>query len=99
MQLPTLRRPVAASALAGFMGAGIVDALLSASGGAPGQVFVLALGLYGAVALLAAFAGAVLAAALEGARPAGWGKLREEPNHDRAVAAGILAGLVAALVV
>jgi arylsulfatase A-like enzyme len=85
--------------MAGFMGAGIVDALLSASGAATGQVFVLALGLYGAVALLAAFAGAVVAAALESARPPGWGKLREEPNRDRAVAAGILAGLVATLVI
>src|SRR3982751_2138006 len=99
MQLPTLRRPVAASAMAGFMGAGIVDALLSANAGAAGQVFVLALGLYGGVALLAAFGGAVLAAALESARPPGWGTLREEPNRDRAVAAGILAGLVATLVV
>src|SRR4051812_29972035 len=99
MQLPTLRRPIAASALAGFMGAGIADALLAGSGGATGQVFVLALGLYGAVALLAAFGGAVLAAALEGARPPGWGKLREDPNRDCAVAAGILACLVATLVV
>jgi arylsulfatase A-like enzyme len=99
MQLPTLRRPVAASALAGFVGAGIVDALVAARAGAAGQVLLLAVGLYGAVALLAAFAAAVLGAALDAARPPGWGKLRDEPNRDRAVAAGILAGLVATLVV
>ena len=98
MQLPTLRRPIAASALAGILGAGIVDALQSA-GGAAGQVFLLALGLYGAFALVAAFGGAVLAAALDGARPPGWGKLRDDPGRDRAVAAGILACLVGALVV
>ena len=68
MQLPTLRRPVAASALAGILGAGIVDGLLSARGGASGQVFLLAIGLYGAVALLAGFA-APAAAALSRAAP------------------------------
>jgi arylsulfatase A-like enzyme len=99
MQLPTLRRPVAASALAGIMGAGILDALLAARGGATGQVFVLALGLYGAVALLAAFGAALLAAALDGARPPGWGSLREDPSRDRAVATGILACLVGVVVV
>jgi choline-sulfatase len=99
MQLPTLRRPVAASALAGIFGAGIVDGVLSTRAGVSGNVFVLALGLYGAAALLAGFAGAVLAAAFDTARPPGWGKLREEPNHDRAVAAGILACVVATLVV
>ena len=33
MQLPTLRRPVAASALAGIVGAGLIDGLLSSRGG------------------------------------------------------------------
>jgi arylsulfatase A-like enzyme len=99
MQLPTLRRPVAASALAGILGAGIVDGLLAGRGAATGQVLLLALGLYGAVALVAGFGAAVLATAFDAARPAGWGKLRDEPNHDRAVAAGILAALVATLVV
>jgi arylsulfatase A-like enzyme len=99
MQFPTLRRPTAASALAGILGAGVVDMVLAARGGAAGQVFVLALGLYGAVALLAGFAAALLAAAFDAARPAGWGSLREEPNRDRAVAAGILACVVATLVV
>src|SRR5438034_11162540 len=99
MQLPTLRRPVAASALAGILGAGIVDGLLSSRGGATGQVFLLAFGLYGAVALAAAFGAALIAAAFDAARPPGWGKLRDDPNRDRAVAAGILAAVVATLVV
>ena len=99
MQLPTLRRPVAASALAGIVGAGILDALLAARSGAPGQVFMLAFGLYGAVALLAGFGAALLAAALDGARAPGWGTLREDPNRDRAVASGILACLVGVVVV
>jgi len=63
MQLPTLRRPVAASALAGIFGAGVVDALLSARGGATGQVLAIAIGLYGAVALLAGFGAALVAVA------------------------------------
>jgi arylsulfatase A-like enzyme len=99
MQLPTLRRPVAASALAGIFGAGLVDALLSARGGATGQVLAIAIGLYGAVALLAGFAAALLAVALDAARPPGWGPLREDPGRDRAVVAGILAGLVGILIV
>jgi hypothetical protein len=43
MQLPTLRRPVAASALAGLVGVGLVDAALSSRAGATGQVLLLAL--------------------------------------------------------
>ena len=99
MQLPTLRRPVAASALAGIVGAGLVDALLSMRAGASGQVLLLAIGLYGAVALVVAFAVAVLAAALDAARTPGWTSLREDPGRDRAVVAGILAGAVGVVVV
>ena len=99
MQLPTLRRPVAASALAGIVGAGLIDAVLSSRAGATGQVLLLALGLYGAVALIVAFGVAVLAAALDAARPPGWGSLREDPHRDRAVVAGILAGVVGVLIV
>ena len=76
-----------------------MDALLAARSGARAELFILAIGLYGAVALLAAFGAALLAAALDSARPPGWGSLREEPNRDRAVAAGILAGLVGLVVV
>jgi arylsulfatase A-like enzyme len=99
MQLPTLRRPVAASALAGIVGAGLLDGLLTARGGAAGEVMLLAIGLYGAVALIAAFAMAVLAVAMDAARPPGWKSLRDDPGHDRAVVAGILAGAVGILVV
>ena len=74
-------------------------ALLAARSGARAELFILAIGLDGAVALLAAFGAALLAAALDSARPPGWGSLREEPNRDRAVAAGILAGLVGVVVV
>ena len=59
----------------------------------------IAIGLYGAVALLAGFGAALLAVALDAARPPGWGPLREDPGRDRAVVAGILAGLVGILVV
>ena len=92
MQLPTLRRPVAASALAGIVGAGLLDGLLSSRGGATGQVMLLAIGLYGVVALIVAFAMAVLAAALDAARPPAWKSLRDDPSRDRAVVTGILAG-------
>jgi drug/metabolite transporter (DMT)-like permease len=42
---------------------------------------------------------AVLAAALDAARPPGWGALREDPHRDRAVVTGILAGVVGVLIV
>jgi arylsulfatase A-like enzyme len=99
MQLPTLRRPVAASALAGIVGAGLIDGLLSSRGGATGEVMLLAIGLYGVVALIVAFAMAVLAAALDAARPPAWKSLRDDPGRDRAVVTGILAGVVGVLIV
>ena len=88
--------------LAGVLGAGLIDAALTAGyghghGGA-GGVLALAVGLYGAIALGAAFAGELTVAALLGARPAGWGALRDAPERDRAVAAGILAGCLGLLV-
>ena len=42
---------------------------------------------------------AVLAAALDAARPPAWGSLRDDPGRDRAVVTGILAGVVGVLVV
>ncbi len=99
MQLPTLRRPVAASALAGIVGAGLLDGMVSSRAGASGEVVLLAIGLYGVLALIVAFAMAVLAAALDAARPPAWKSLREDPGRDRAVVAGILAGVVGVLVV
>jgi len=92
MQPPSLRRPVGASVLAGVLGAGIVDAALTAGHGGAGGVLALAIGLYGAAAIVAAFVAELAVGAVLGARPAGWGALRDEPEHDRAVATGILAG-------
>jgi arylsulfatase A-like enzyme len=99
MQVPSLRRPVAASALAGLVGVGIIDGLLASRAGASGQVMLLAIGLYGAVALMTAFAMSLLAVALDAARPPGWKSLRDDSGHDRAVVAGILAGAVGVLVI
>ncbi len=95
MQLPSLREPAAASVLAGVLGAGVVDALLTARGGAAGSVVLLALGLYGTAALVAAGGAALVMAGLRGAWPPGWGSLADDAQRDRAVAAGILAGCVA----
>src|SRR6516164_7559519 len=92
MQPPSLRRPVGASVLAGVLGAGIVDAALTAGHGGAGGVLALAVGLYGAAGIVAALAAELAVGAVLGARPAGWGPLRDEPEHDRAVATGILAG-------
>src|SRR5688572_25440020 len=99
MQLPSLRQPAAASVLAGVLGAGVVDAAMTAArGSAAGPVVLLALGLYGAAALIAAIGTALVMAGLRGARPAGWGPLAADADRDRAVAAGVLAGGVATLV-
>jgi arylsulfatase A-like enzyme len=95
MALPSLRQPAAASVLAGVFGAGVVDALLTARGGAAGSVVLLALGLYGTAALVAAGGAALVMAGLRGAWPPGWGSLADDAQRDRAVAAGILAGCVA----
>jgi choline-sulfatase len=98
MQLPSLRRPVGASVLAGVAGAGLVDLVLTATGGGAGGVAALALGLYGAAAIAAGLLADLVAQAIDGARPAGWRALREDPERDRAVAAGILAALAGVLV-
>src|SRR6185437_11432824 len=95
MKLPNLRRPVGASVLAGVCGAGLLDLVLTASGGA--GVVALALGLYGAAAIVCGLGAQLVADALEEARPPAWRSLRPEP--DRAVATGILAALLATLVI
>jgi choline-sulfatase len=99
MKIPSLRRPVGASVLAGICGAGLIDLLLTAGHGGAGGVLALTLGFYGTAAILCGLAAELVVEALDGARPAGWGGLREEPQHDRAVAAGVLAALAAVLVV
>ena len=95
MQLPSLRRPVGAS-VAGrhrWARASSTRCWRRARGGATGAVVLLALGLYGAAALLAGARGRAGVGALAApGRPAG-GSLRDDPDRDRAVAAGILAGV------
>ena len=101
MRLPSLRRPVGASVLAGVCGAGLVDAARTAAHGGWSGVFTLALGLYGAAAVLLGLLADLTVGAIEGARPASWQTqpLRAEPERDRAVATGILAALSGTLVI
>ncbi|HXJ20329.1 MAG TPA: sulfatase-like hydrolase/transferase, partial [Polyangia bacterium] len=98
MQFPTLRGPVGASVLAGVAGAGAVDLALTAAHGGGSGAIVLAVGLYGTAAVLAGVVADLIFQAVDGARPASWQSLRDEPEHDRAAAAGILATLLGALV-
>ena len=95
--------PIAASVLAGFLGAGVADVLATlvrgpGAGAAPG-VFVLAMGLYGAAGLLAACVIGLLAAGVLGALPGGPASLVHQPEVDGSAAAGVLSGSVAALVI
>ena len=99
MQLPSLRRPVGASVLAGVLGAGVVDLALAASRGGATGALVLTVGLYGAAGIIAGWIAELVVSAIAGARPPGWGPLRAEPERDRAVAAGVLAVAVGVLVV
>ena len=99
MKLPSLRRPVGASVLAGVCGAGLLD--LVADRGRrrrrrrPGA---------GARALRRGSdrlrpRGELVVDAIEALDRPAWRSLRAEPERDRAVAAGILAALLAMLVV
>ena len=95
--------PIAASVLAGFLGAGVADVfatLVRAPGAGGGAgLFLLSMGLYGAAGLLAACVIGLLAAGVLGAIPGGLGSLPREADVDRTAAAGVLAGAVATLVV
>ncbi len=99
MKLPSLRRPVGASVLAGVCGAGLVDAARTAMHGGASGVSTLAVGLYGAAAVLLALLADSAVIAIDGARPAPWQTLRASPDRDRAVATGVLAGLCGTLIV
>ena len=90
---------VAASVFAGFLGAGVVDAalVLVRSSGTPAvPVLMLALGIYGTAGILAGLFAGWVAGTIAGALPRGG--LAASPHADDAVAAGILAGLVGAVV-
>jgi arylsulfatase A-like enzyme len=101
MRARSLRRPIGASVLAGVLGAGVLDVAITAAGGghgAGGALLALGLGLYGAAALFLALLAEIAVAAIDNAYPQRWAGLREEPDHDRAVAAGILAAAVGTVV-
>ncbi|HEY4394298.1 MAG TPA: sulfatase-like hydrolase/transferase, partial [Polyangia bacterium] len=99
MNLPSLRRPVGASVVAGVCGAGLVDIALTAPSGGAGGVVALAVGFYGTAAILLGFGAQLAVDLIEQARPPAWRALPEDPQRDRAVASGILAVLVGALVI
>jgi arylsulfatase A-like enzyme len=80
-------------------GAGVVDLMLTASGGGASGVVALTLGFYGAAAVVLGFAAQLMVDAIDEARPPAWRALPDDPQRDRAVAAGILAALVGALVI
>jgi Sulfatase/Putative metal-binding motif len=93
--------PSAASAFAGTLGAGILDACLvlaRSSGGRLVEVLALAAGLYGTAGLLlGTFVGWAVATAAA-AVPGGWRALREDRDLDCRVAAALLGVAAAALV-
>ena len=99
MKIPSLRRPVGASVLAGICGAGLLDLSLTVGQGGATGLLALTLGFYGTAAIVCGLAAELAVEAIAGARPPGWGDLRDEPPRDRAVAAGVLAALAALLVV
>ena len=87
--------PVAASILAGFLGAGVVDFVVTmarAPGPAsPGALLALSLGIYGAVGLVAALVLGALVGGVQRAIPGGPTTLRDDAGRDHAVATGLLA--------
>jgi arylsulfatase A-like enzyme len=90
--------PVAVSTFAGFLGAGVFDALLVLARGHQARLFealALSVGLYGGAGLLFAALFGWAAATLLGAIPGGWGALRDDVALD-ARACGLLLGGVAA---
>ena len=92
--------PSGASAFAGVLGAGILDAclVLARGSGRLLEVLALAAGLYGAAGLLlGAFVGWAVATATS-AIPGGWRVLREDRDADSRAAAAVLGLAAAALV-
>ena len=90
--------PVAVSTFAGFLGAGVFDALLVLVRGHQASLFealALSAGLYGTAGLLCAAVAGWATATVLGAIPGGWGALREDEALD-ARACGLLLGGVAA---
>jgi arylsulfatase A-like enzyme len=97
-----LNGPVAASVFAGLVGAGLIDVLVTvirADGPAPfGPLLLLAFGLYGVAGLVAGLTISALVRAAIGAIPGGWPVIHYDEERDREIAARIIAGVVALLV-
>lgn len=94
-----LHVPVAASAFAGILGAGVVDLLLILAGGQAStfDALALALGLYGAVGVIVAVGVGWATATALGAIPGGVRAVRADPEIDLRVATAIFAGTAGAL--
>jgi choline-sulfatase len=93
--------PVAASAFAGVLGAGVVDAavvLAREPGTGLWPLAALALGIHGGLALLAAALAGGAAAAVLRPLPGGPDRLVDDVVFDRHLAGALLAGLTGALV-
>jgi len=93
--------PVAVSTFAGFLGAGVFDALLVLVRGHQARLFetlALSVGLYGSAGLLGAALLGWATATLFGAIPGGWGALREDEALDARACGLLLAGVAAGLV-
>ena len=71
MKIPSLRRPVGASVLAGICGAGLIDLLLTAGHGGASGVLALTLGFYGTAAIVCGLGAELVVEAIAGARPPG----------------------------
>jgi len=103
VRIRDLHGPVAASAFAGLLGAGLADTLITlarADGPVPlGPLALVAIGLYGVAGLLVGLGLGALWGAAVGALPGGWAGLRADPELDRGVTAGILSVLAGVVVV
>jgi choline-sulfatase len=97
-----LQGPVAASAFAGLLGAGLIDVLVTvirADGPAPlGPLLLLAIGLYGLAGLGTGVVLTAMQSAALGALPGGWPVIRYDDERDREIASRIIAALVGVLV-
>ncbi|HEY4185203.1 MAG TPA: sulfatase-like hydrolase/transferase [Polyangia bacterium] len=95
--------PIAASVLAGFLGAGVVDVIATVlrapTPGAAPSLLLLSLGLYGAAGLLAASVVGLLAAGVLAAIPGGPAALVDDPRVDGNAAAGLLSALAGTAVI
>jgi len=94
--------PIAASVLAGFLGAGAVDVLVTVARAqgpvSPPSLLLLAVALYGVAGLLAACVVGLLTGGVLGAIPGGASTLVKNVEADHAAASAIISGLGGLLV-